>query len=240
MNRTQLKFSTLALISFVALSTAAVPTMAVAGAKLAYVPNLEIKLPAKKDTHAIDVYRVGERNTRPAAILGSLVVQSDGKQDIEQLVDAARARAAEQGADFIAITKITTSSKIHSDPSFAFAIPFLGSAMAVAHSGDVVRQEIPAILVGVGAYNRSVIGVKWDQDAVKQGKFIIREFDSYSLGLVAGLNIQDEVLEIDGMNPADKRVQKSGFESPPGTKRTLHIRRGNERLDVQVETVTPP
>jgi hypothetical protein len=40
---------------------------------------------------------------------------------------------------------------IHQDPSFAFAIPILGSAMAVSHSGDLERQEIPAILFAIGA-----------------------------------------------------------------------------------------
>jgi hypothetical protein len=223
-----------------ALSVAISPTTANASAKLAYVPTLELNLPAKKDIHAIDVYRQGERNTRPAALLGSLVAESDGKQNIEQLVDTARAKAAELGADFIFIAKTSTRSKIHTDPSFAFAIPILGSAMAMGHSGDVERQEIPAILFGVGAYNKSVVGVRWDQDAEKQGKFIIRDFDSYSPGLVAGLSIGDEVLEINGMNPADKRVRRLHFESPPGTKFTYRIKRGDERINVEIQTVAPP
>jgi hypothetical protein len=169
-----------------------------------------------------------------------VVVEGDGKQTIEQLVSSARQKAAELGADFISIQKVSTRSKIHTDPSFAFAVPFLHGAMAVSHAGNTERQEIPAMLVIVGAYSKSTVGVKWDMDAVKQGKYIIREMDSYSPGLVAGLSIGDEVLEIDGMNPADKRVRQHHFAAMPGTKVTYHIRRGDQRLDVVMETVAPP
>jgi hypothetical protein len=232
--------STSALLSILALSALLVPLTANAGAKLAYIPNLEVSLPAKKDIHSIDIYRVGEKNTRPSAVLGSAVVESDGGQNIEQLVDAARAKAAEIGADFIGIAKITTRSKIHTDPSFAFAVPFLHGAMAIGHSGSTERQEIPAMLVVIGAYSRSTVGIRWDQDAVKQGKYIIRDLDSYSPGLVAGLSIGDEVLEINGMNPGDKRVKQFQLEAAPGTKVRLHVRRGDQRLDVEMETVAPP
>jgi hypothetical protein len=216
------------------------PLIAVAGAEVSYVPTLELSLPAKKDIRTIDVYQIGEKNTRPAAIMGHVVVEGDGKQTIEQLVSSARGKAAELGADFISILKVSTRSKLHTDPSFAFAVPFLHGAMAVSHSGSTERQEIPAMLVLVGAYNKSTVGVKWDMDAVKQGKYIVREMDSYSPGLVAGLSIGDEVLEIDGMNPADKRVRQLHFAAVPGTKVTYHIRRGDQRLDVVMETVAPP
>ena len=85
-----------------------------------------------------------------------------------------------------------------------------------------------------------MIGVRWDQDAEKQGKFIIRDFDSYSPGLVAGLSVGDEVLEINGMNPGDKRAKRARFEAPPGTKFTYRIKRGDDRLNVEMETVAPP
>ena len=61
---------------------------------IAYVPILELKLPAKPDAHAIDLYQANERLTRPSVLLAQLVVGSDGKQSVEQLVAAARARAA--------------------------------------------------------------------------------------------------------------------------------------------------
>jgi hypothetical protein len=238
MNHRKSRFRVAAGMALAMLSTS--PLIAVAGAQVSYVPNLELSLPPKKDIRLIDVYQIGEKNTRPSALMGHVVVEGDGKQTIEQLVSSAREKAAELGADFISIQKVSTRSKIHTDPSFAFAVPFLHGAMAVSHAGNTERQEIPAMLVIVGAYSKSTVGVKWDIDAVKQGKYIIREMDSYSPGIAAGLSIGDEVLEIDGMNPADKRVRQLHFAAMPGTKVRYHIKRGDQRLDVEMETVPPP
>lgn len=225
---------------FVASTGCCVSTVAIAGPKVAYVPNVELGLPAKKNVNAVDVYQQGEKVTRPSVILGSVVVQGAAKQDIQTLVDAARSKASELGADFVLIVKVTTRSKIHSDPAFTSALPFLGGAFAIAHAGDVETQEIPTLLLAVGAYNRSEVGVVWDQDARKQGRFVIRDFKSYSLATAVDLKIDDEIVEINGMDPADKRVQKLLFQSPPGTKYSLRIKRGNERLNADVETVAPP
>jgi hypothetical protein len=48
---------------------------------IAYVPILELKLPAKPDAHAIDLYQANERLTRPSVLLAQLVVVSDGKRE---------------------------------------------------------------------------------------------------------------------------------------------------------------
>jgi len=46
---------------------------ATAAPVIAYVAELEVSLPAKRDAKAIDVYEKGERLVRPSAIIGSLV-----------------------------------------------------------------------------------------------------------------------------------------------------------------------
>jgi hypothetical protein len=206
---------------------------------IAYVPILELKLPAKPDAHAIDLYQANERLTRPSVLLGQLVVGSDGKQSVEQLVAAAREKAAELGADFVILVKESTRTKIHSDPTFASAIPFLGGAFSVAHAGNVEVQNIPTILVAIGAYNRSVIGVDWERDGLKQGRYVVSDFKSYSRAQESGLKLGDEVTEINEMNPADKRLKQIMFESPAGTIFKYHIKRGTDRLDVDLESVTP-
>jgi len=213
---------------------------ACAAPAIAYVEDLNLGLSARADANRIDVYAKGEKLSRPSALLGSLAVASDGKQTTQNLVEAAKKRAADLGADFVLIVNETTRTKVHSDPTFASAIPILGGAVSVAHAGDVDVQQIPAMVFAVGAYNKSVLGVQWDREALKQQRFVVADFSSYSPMPGAGFRTGDEITEISGMSPGDKRVRKLLAVSPPGTALKMYVKRGAEHLSIEVATVPAP
>ncbi len=227
--------------SFTAAPTASAPdskpaVMARSKVAFNYFPILDLGLPPKPSVSAVDVYQLGEKITRPSGMLGTMILESDGQRTLQQLVDSAREKAVEVGADFIIVVKTTTHKDMLTDPSFSYAIAYLSKDPDFANPD---RQGYAVLRAYAGAYTKAVVGVLWNDDARKEKRYVVQSFQPYSSAPAAGLKVGDEVLTINGMSVLDTRLQKLAFESPAGTKFTYHIKRADQQIDVQVQTVTP-
>jgi hypothetical protein len=205
-------------------------------ASLAYLPIVELSITAKPDPAALDIYQQGERITRGATLLGTIVTESDGVTTKEQLLVVARDKAAQLGADFVVVLQITTRSEIHTNPSYALALPFLHGIAGVVGGGSS-SKTIPAMVVGAGVYNKAGLGIMWDLEARKHNHFIIEDISSYSHAEAGGLKRGDEVLEVNGLRMEDRRTQLLLYQTEPGVVLPMHVKRGAEWLDLNVETV---
>lgn len=195
-----------------------------------YIQSIEITRPAKASISAVDVYLKDQNPTRQHVILGNYTQESDGVQTQENLLDIARARAAEIGADFVKVKAVSVRTKTKKEVS---GVAFIG----IHATAETETKSIPKMVISFGAYTKSTLGITWDSEAAKSKKMVVSGFRSFSFAEKAGVRVGDELLEVNGMLPADKRLQTFFIDSEPGTVVKLFIKRDGKSLSVDVPTV---
>lgn len=217
----------------------AIPLAAWAEAKVSYIQNFDLVRPAKEAADSVEFFPTGAPPGRPGIVLGALSVASDGAQAADDLVALAKSRAASMGADYIQLIKATEDTKFRVEPSYSFALPLLRIPMLLGGRGghETKVEKVPTMVFAIGVYQPTTLGIHWETTAGQKGRYVVEEFRSYSRAPDAGIQVGDIVLEMNGMQMSDSRNWRIFFENPAGTKVTLYLRRGQDRLSVEVETV---
>lgn len=194
-----------------------------------YLQSVDLKRAEKTSVEQVDVFLSDQKPSRPHVVLGSYTVESDGDQSSERLLEIARLKAASLGADFIKITQTSARNKITKRVG---GVAFIG----IAAKSETETKSIPKIVFSFGAYNKSSLGLVFDPEALKGSKFVVSGFRSYSLAEKSGLQIGDEVLELNGMLMTDKRLQPIMVDAEPGSVVKLFIKRSGKSLTLDIPT----
>jgi len=227
-------------ITFVAITLLFGLAEAHAEVKTSFTPRMSLSAPPKGAPGDVEVFEAASPPDRPHIVLGALTVASDGTQSSDELDTVARSKAAEMGADFVMFIGSTNDTKIKTNPSYSFAIPLLRLPMMLGGTGGMETkvEKIPTRVFVVGLYTKATLGILWDQElAKKQSKYVVEDFRSYSRAQQAGVRIGDNVLEINGLRMTDPRLVKLFAVTQPETVMTLLVKRGDERINLEVPAV---
>ena len=194
-----------------------------------YLQSLDLKRPSKQSPEAVDIFLEDQNPSRPHVVMGNYTVESDGSQSQEKLMEIARIKAAEHGADFIKIKQVSARNKVTKRVG---GVAFIGFAA----SAEIEAKSIPKIVFSFGAYNKSSLGIVWDDDATKGGRFVVSGFRSYSLAEKNGLQPGDEIIEVNGMLMTDKRLQPLMVDAEPGTIVKVFVKRDGKSMSLDIPT----
>jgi hypothetical protein len=207
---------------------------ALAEPQLRYLSNENVKqtLPPKEDPSKVDV--LDSPSPRAQVRIGKVQVRGDPGSSRDELVRLARAKAAEVGADFVRVigeADVTTRS---TGPPGSAAF----SGLQRRHSG-VMLNNAPLLQADVGVFAKATLGVEYMSSALIWRRHAVKGFRPASKASAAGVEIGDEIIEVDGINPLDEEKYVHWIlASAPGQVATLRLKRGESMVTVQVPLVS--
>jgi S1-C subfamily serine protease len=216
-------------ITLVFLAACVASPMVFADVSESYLQSLDLKRVGKPSVEQVEVFLSDQNPSRPHVVVGNYTVESDGDQNSERLMEIARKKAATLGADFIKIKQASARTKITKSVG---GVAFIGIGL----KSETDAKSIPKIVFTIGAYNKSSLGLIFDPEALKGNRFVVSGFRSYSLAEKNGTQTGDEILELNGMLMADKRLQPIMLDAEPGSVMKLYVKRSGNSLTLDVPT----
>ena len=207
---------------------------ALAEPQLRYLSNENLKrtLPPKEDPSKVDL--LDSPSPRAQVRIGKVQVRGDPGSSRDELVRLARAKAAEVGADFMRVTGEADVTTRSTGPPGSAAF----SGLQRRHSGAMLNNA-PLLQADVGVFAKATFGFEYMDSPLIFRRSVIKGFRPASKASSAGVEIGDEILEIDGISPADEEAYVGWIlGSEPGQVATLRLKRGDSTLVVKVPLVS--
>jgi hypothetical protein len=188
-----------------------------------YTPNSRFtqRLPANPDPASVEILE--SPSPRAQVTIGKLAIRGDSRSPREELVQIARLKAAEMGADFIRVAGADEST-----------VRMGGPAGAVRFG-----RTVPVLWVDLGVFAKATLGVEYMDFGVTWGRHVVKGFRPTSKAASAGVEIGDEIVEIDGIRTfgGEDRYSRWIISSVPDQVASLLLKRGDSTLTVQVPLV---
>jgi S1-C subfamily serine protease len=195
-----------------------------------YVPRLELNLPAKADAASIQVLESPTK--RNSIILGRLTILGESQTSREELLAAARKRAARLGADFVGIVKSDEGARFRTErPSAGIE----QGRRLIAPRATI--SNAPVLYAVIGVFAKAAIGLVYEDMGPNWGRAIVKAFHPASKAAAAGVQVGDEVVQVDGIPHGDPKRMAQLIEAKPGQVVTLRLKRQETILTVEVTLI---
>ena len=191
---------------------------------------LKQRLPPKDDSSQVEILQSPSR--RAQVRIGKLRIIGDPGNSRDVLVHAARTKAAEMGADFVRVTSEGETTRRSGPPS---GVGYRG----VHPRGTSNLNLAPVLEADMGVFPKATLGVEYMASPLIRRQQVIKGFRRSSKAGAAGVEIGDEIIEIDGISTADEQEYVRWIlASEPGQFATLRLKRGDSTLVVKVPLVS--
>jgi hypothetical protein len=199
---------------------------ALASLETHYEPDSRVtaKLPPRADATAVEV-RDGPPQ-RSSVILGRWSARGTTATTREEFLAAARLKAAELGADFVAVANVVDNTR---------RVPGPRGSGSPRSGGNVSDARVLHAVFGV--YAKGALGIEFADAGPAWGRRIVKAFRQDSKAPAAGMEVGDEILEVDGIPMSDGRYPDWVIANQPGQVARVRIRRGDATLEVGVPLV---
>lgn len=194
--------------------------------------NLNRTLPPKQDSSQVEI--LDSPSPRAQVRIGKVQVRGDPGSPRDELVRLARAKAAQMGADFVRVTvERDSTTRSRGPPGGA------GFGGAQRRGSAAILNSAPFLQADVGVFAKATFGFEYMDSPLIFRRSVIKGFRPASKASSAGVEIGDEILEIDGISPADEEAYVGWIlGSEPGQVATLRLKRGDSTLVVKVPLVS--
>jgi PDZ domain len=194
-----------------------------------YQPRIDAALAPKTESGLIA--SLDARPERNFVVLGRFAAMGSGDSG-EQLLMAAKEKAAQLGADFIWVVKTDEATRSR------FERPTAGLELGRKRPAPRIGTSSSSALYAViGVYTRAAIGLIYEDRTANPGHLIIRDFRAGSNAPAAGVRAGDELVEIDGFGVNDGKFESAALTMRPGQAVKLLLKRGEETLAVEVALI---
>jgi hypothetical protein len=195
-------------------------------------PQFTEKLPPKADASLVEV--LDSRSPRAQVLIGKLAVKGGPGISQDDLVRFARSKAADLGADFVYRTGDADVTTRTSGPSGS-----AGFGSVQNRGARTIVSSAPVLGFSLGVFAKATLGIEYMDFHVTWGRPVVKGFRSASKASSAGVEIGDEIVELDGI-PAfgdDERRIKWIIAAVPDQVASVRLKRGDSTLVVNVPLV---
>jgi hypothetical protein len=208
------------------------------GVKSSFFPDSNIVMESKKNKDSVEFLL--NKPFRKAFRIGIITVSGNGYADFDDLVNDAKEKAANLGADFILVEKSGVEKSTVVSPGYstfrADTNANYSQSYGYANSGAAGYSVGPSITeinkpwshFSVWVYSPYRLGVVFDNE----GK--IQEFSLNCDAEEAGAKIGDKLLGINGHDISDVQDISHLMTIKPGDKVTLAVQRNGKKLEYRV------